>query len=113
MPQQRQLAAIFFADIVGYTALMQNDEASALINLNKFKEELEARVPAFRGKIIQFYGDGCLAVFDSPVDAVSCGKELQLTFQKEPAVPVRIGIHSGDIVFKEGNIFGDSVNVAS
>ena len=111
--QNRKLTAILFADIAGYTALMQSDEAIALTNLNKFKQELETLVPTFRGKIVQFYGDGCLAVFDSPVDAVSCGKELQLTFQKEPSVPVRIGIHSGDIVFKEGNIFGDSVNVAS
>ncbi len=110
---ERKLTAILFADIAGYTSLMQNDEKKALGFLEKFRKEMEARVPASRGKIVQFYGDGCLSVFNSPVDAVNCGKELQLAFQLEPAVPVRIGIHSGDVIIKEGNIFGDSVNVAS
>ena len=111
--QIRKLSAILFADIVGYTALMQSDEARALSSLNKFKAELEVQVPAHQGEILQFYGDGCLAVFDSSVDAVGCAKKIQGTFQTDPKVPVRIGLHVGDVVFREGNVFGDAVNVAS
>lgn len=111
--ENRKLAAILFADIVGYTATMQSNEPQALSRLQKFKFNLEKEVPALNGKIIQFYGDGCLCVFNSSVDAVACAKKLQTTFQSEPKVPVRIGLHAGDIVFKEGNVFGDAVNIAS
>ena len=109
--QQRKLAAILFADIVGYTALMQSDERLALAHLQKFKQSLEQLVPANKGEIIQFYGDGCLATFHSSLEAVACAKKLQTQYQSKPTVPVRIGIHSGDVVFKEGNVFGDAVNM--
>lgn len=109
----RKLAAVLFADIVGYTALMQSDESLALSKLEKFKQALEAQIPANQGEIIQFYGDGCLCVFNSSVDAMTCAKQLQLTFQKAPIVPVRIGLNVGDIVFRDGNVFGDAVNIAS
>lgn len=115
MPEksQRHLAAILFADIAGYTALMQRDEQVALEKLAQFKETLESKTAEFQGNIIQYYGDGCLVVFDSPLDAVGCAKVMQEVFRTEPEVPVRIGIHLGDVVFKEGNAFGDSVNIAS
>lgn len=115
MPEKtkRQLAAIMFADIAGYTAMMQVDEAKALACLTKFKKELEINVPKSQGKIIQFYGDGCLVVFNNAVDSVHSAIDLQTSFQTEPKVPVRIGIHLGDVVFKEDNIFGDHVNIAS
>ena len=119
----RRLAAILFADIAGYTALMQHDEQAALQKLSRFKETLQAKTAEFQGNIIQYYGDGCLVVFDSPVAAVACAEALQRSFQSlprnfgddknEPTVPVRIGLHLGDVVFKEGNVFGDSVNTAS
>lgn len=119
-PSSRRLAAILFADIAGYTALMQHDEQAALEKLARFKQMLEAKTAAFQGNIIQYYGDGCLVVFDSPLDAVGCAKALQQVFRKAPdlpdgevGVPVRIGIHLGDVVFKEGNAFGDAVNIAS
>ncbi len=102
-----------FADIAGYTALMQCDEALALDKLRLFKEELTLKVQEFEGKIIQYYGDGCLIIFTNAVDAVSCAKALQEDFTKDPQVPVRIGIHLGDILLEEGNIFGDSVNISS
>jgi len=111
--QQRKLAAILFADIAGYTALMQSDERLALANLQKFKKSLEQLVPINKGEIIQFYGDGCLATFHSSLDAVACAKKLQAQYQSAPVVPVRIGVHSGDVVFKEGNVFGDAVNITS
>jgi TolB-like protein len=113
MSQSRQLAAIMFADIVGYTALMQASEQQALANLQKFKEQLERDVAENQGKIIQFYGDGCLVIFYSSVDAVVCAQSLQKEFQLEPKVPVRIGLHTGDVVFRDDNVFGDAVNIAS
>jgi len=109
----RRLAAVLFADIVGYTALMQSDESLALSALEKFKQELDTQIPANQGEIIQFYGDGCLCVFNSSVDALTAAKSLQIAFQKVPMVPVRIGLNVGDIVFREGNVFGDAVNIAS
>jgi adenylate cyclase len=119
-PSSRRLAAILFADIAGYTALMQHDEQDALQKLARFKETLEAKTAEFQGQIIQYYGDGCLVVFDSPAAAVACAMEMQRSFQSLPRqvgddkpVPVRIGLHLGDVVFREGNVFGDSVNIAS
>ena len=111
--ERRQLTAILFADIVGYTALMQSNENQALANLQKFKIALEKSVPQNNGAIIQYYGDACLATFNSAADATSCALALQVAFQDEPKVPVRIGLHSGEVVFKEGNVFGDAVNIAS
>ena len=108
-----KLAAILLADIVGYTALMQADEKAALQSLDKFKSVLETLVPLHKGEIIQFYGDGCLAIFNSSVDAMACAKQLQENFQTVPKVPVRIGLHAGDVVLKDDNVFGDAVNIAS
>lgn len=107
----RRLAAILFADITGYTALMQRNEAEALEKLSLFKHTLETKTAEFQGSIVQYYGDGCLVVFDSPFMAVSCAKAMQEVVRD--VVPVRIGIHLGDVVFREGNAFGDAVNIAS
>ena len=109
----RRLAAILFADIAGYTALMQHDEKDALLKLARFKQALEAKTAEFQGTIIQYYGDACLVVFGSPLDAVGCAGALQEFLRMQPEVPVRIGIHLGDVVFKEGNVFGDAVNITS
>ena len=111
--ENHRLAAILFADIEGYTALMQVNEQKALAALEKFKTTLESQVLQHKGEIIQFYGDGCLVTFASSYDAVACANQLQLLFQTAPVVPVRVGIHAGDVVFKDGNVFGDSVNIAS
>lgn len=111
--KKRQLAAILFADIVGYTALMQKDEKSARQNLEKFRNTLNEKIKLYHGQIIQYYGDGCLCTFDSAVDSVQCAKEVQQIFQSEPKVPVRIGLHSGDVFFEADNVYGDAVNIAS
>ena len=113
MPQSRQLAAIMFTDIVGYSATMQQDETAAVEKINRFRQTLEARVSAFNGKIIQYYGDGCLLLFNSSVDAVGLAKKLQEDFNTAPVLPVRIGIHIGDVLLKDENVFGDAVNIAS
>lgn len=113
VPATRRLAAILFADIAGYTALMQRDEQTALQVLNRFKAVLEDRSVEFQGNIIQYYGDGCLIIFNSSVEAAGFAKAVQEDFRKAPHVPARIGIHLGDIIIEKGNAFGDSVNIAS
>lgn len=110
---RRSLAAVMFTDMVGYTALMQEDEALALVRRKRHREVLEETHARFQGKIIQYFGDGTLSVFDSVVDAVRCGIEIQLALKEEPKVPLRIGLHTGDIVFSEEEIIGDGVNIAS
>lgn len=109
----RKLAAILFADIVGYTNLMQQDEVLASAQLRQFQNEMESKVVANRGRIVNFYGDGALCIFDNPLEAVRCAMELQSIYQDTPKVPVRIGIHSGTVVFENDKVFGDSVNLAS
>ena len=110
---KRQLAAVLFADIVGYTALMQKDEASARQMLDKFHFAINTKVESHQGRVVNNYGDGCVCTFDSAVSAMLCAKELQLEFQSLPKVPVRIGLHSGDVFFQKDNVYGDSVNIAS
>jgi len=111
--QSHQLAAIMFTDIQGYTALMQQDEEKAIIFRNRHREVFNAVTKKFKGKILQYYGDGTLSTFNSAINAVKCGIELQLAFRAEPQIPVRIGIHSGDIIFRDDGIIGDGVNIAS
>ena len=113
MTHSRQLAAIMFTDIEGYTSLMQQNEEKAIQARDKHRQVFNSITEKHKGKILQYYGDGTLSIFDSAIDAVKCGIEMQLGFQKDPALPVRIGIHTGDIVFSEDEIIGDGVNVAS
>jgi TolB-like protein/class 3 adenylate cyclase len=113
MAQLHQLAAIAFTDIVGYTAMMQEDENTALENINRFRGCVENHINRFNGRLIQYYGDGCLLLFTSAVNAVLFSKFLQQEFDKEPVLPVRVGIHMGDVLVKDGNVFGDAVNIAS
>jgi class 3 adenylate cyclase len=109
----RRLSSILFADIAGYTALMQEDEDKARVVLQKFRDSLHENVPRYSGEIIQFYGDGVLVLFKSSVEAMNCAIKLQQEFLDTPKVPVRMGLHSGDVVFEDDNVFGNSVNEAS
>jgi len=102
-----------FADIVGYTDLMQRDEASAMEKLDQFKSSLERKIPEHKGEIIQYFGDGCLAIFSSTLDAISCARKLQEHWGQTDNLPVRIGLHLGDVIRKDDNVYGDSVNIAS
>lgn len=112
MPQRR-LAAIMFADIVGYTAMMQQDETDGFIRLERYREILEEKVAAYQGEILNHYGDGSLSVFASTVNAITCAKEIQESLKLPPEVPLRIGIHRGEVVSEGKYIYGDDVNVAS
>lgn len=113
MPQNRQLAAIMFTDIEGYTAIMQHDEVRALSLKDRHREILQQKHNECNGRIIQYYGDGTLSIFQSAVDAVDCALKMQQEFCRPPNVPVRIGLHVGDIILNENHVFGDGVNLAS
>ena len=112
--QERQFLAVLFADIQGYTALMQRDEERGRLVLRNFKEVLTENVTQFRGNIINFYGDGCLCTFENPTDAANCAATLQKNFKSvTPATPVRVGLHQGNVGFEDGNAYGDAVNITS
>jgi len=113
MPSTRKLAAIMFTDIAGYTALMQKSEQSALETRSRHRAIFEPTTAKYGGQIIQYYGDGTLSIFDSTVAAVNCGIEMQHQFMEDPAIPVRVGIHTGDIILSDDDIIGDSVNLAA
>jgi TolB-like protein/class 3 adenylate cyclase len=113
MPQSRKLAAIMFTDIEGYTAIMQQNELKALMLRDRHRLIIENEHRNFNGKVIQFYGDGTLSIFTSVVQAVHCAVTMQQFFCSMPYVPVRIGLHLGDIMMNEGDVMGDGVNVAS
>ena len=110
---KRQLAAIVFTDIVGYTHLMHINEDRALQLRSRHRSILLAAHEKFGGEVLQFFGDGTLSIFPSSVNAVECAVEMQLEYKKEPEVPVRIGIHVGDISYDGTDAFGDGLNVAA
>ncbi len=110
----RKLAAIMFTDIVGYTALMQGDEEVAMKARSRHREVFETQHALHHGEIVQYYGDGALSVFTSAIEAVNCAIEIQRLLQEgEPIVPIRIGVHMGDIVYNQTEVYGDGVNIAS
>lgn len=109
----RQLAAILFADMVGYTALMQENEQLAHAKRKRLKEVLETTISRFNGKVVQYYGDGSLSIFGSAIDCVTSAIHIQQQLQQEPKVALRIGIHTGDVVIEDESIYGDGVNLAS
>ena len=111
--QNRQLAAILFTDIVGYTAMMQQDEQVAVTINKRYMAVMKQSVSSHGGEIVNDYGDGSLCTFSSATKAVECAIEIQQQFQTEPKVPLRIGLHIGEIFFEEGKVFGDGVNIAS
>jgi Predicted integral membrane protein len=113
MPSARQLIAIMFADITGYTAIMQEDEALAMQLRNKLRNNLEKEVMAHHGRILEFRGDGALCSFTSSIEAVQAALKVQLEMQITPTVPLRIGLHTGDVVIDGDTIYGDGVNIAS
>ena len=113
MTSTRQLAAIMFTDIVGYTEMMQNDEAKAVGIIKKYTANLDRIVSSHHGKVNNYYGDGSLCTFSSATDAVQCALELQQNLREAPSVPLRIGLHIGEVLFEEGKALGDGVNIAS
>jgi class 3 adenylate cyclase/TolB-like protein len=118
---ERRLAAIFALDMVGFSRLMEEDEAGTLARQRAHRAELiDPSIAAHRGRIVKGTGDGLLAEFASAVDAVECAAEIQrgMLEREEDAtadrrIAFRIGINVGDIVAEDGDIYGDGVNVAA
>jgi len=109
----RELAAIMFSDVVGYTAIMGRNEHEGLRAVREHRAHLRATLPRFNGRLIGEIGDGTLSSFHSAVDAVNCARELQAALVNDPELRLRIGIHVGDVVFTDDTMLGDGVNVAS
>ncbi|HEU4825643.1 MAG TPA: tetratricopeptide repeat protein, partial [Dongiaceae bacterium] len=121
MAVQRRLTAILSADVVGYSRLMEIDEADTLERLKSLRRRLiEPRIAACSGRIVKLMGDGALVEFASVVDAVACAVEIQRAMaDAEPGITddrrvrFRIGINLGDIMIDDDDIYGDGVNVAA
>src|ERR1700730_86609 len=118
---ERRLAPILAGDVVGYSRLMGADEEGTLARLNAHRREfLEPTVAEYRGRIVKRTGDGILVEFGSAVDATRCAIQTQRGMAQrnadvpaEQRIEIRIGIHVGDIIIEEGDIFGDGVNIAA
>ena len=118
---ERRLAAILAADMVGYSRLMEADEAGTLARLKTHRLELiDPAISKQRGRIIKTTGDGLLVEFQSVADAVQCAVEIQHRMMRRNAdvaparwIQFRIGINLGDVIFEENDLFGDGVNVAA
>ena len=113
MSQSRQLAAIMFTDIVGYTSMMQVNEEKAVAVIKHYNSSLEKLVSQYNGRVVNYYGDGSLCIFPNATDAANCALDLQKELKEDPKVPLRIGLHIGEIFFENDKALGDGVNVAS
>jgi adenylate cyclase len=119
--QRRRLAAILAADVVGYSRLMQADEAGTLAALKARRGEiLQPLVSRHRGRIVKLMSDGVLVEFASAVNAVACAVQLQdamasanASLPEEKRIVLRIGINLGDVMVEGGDLYGDGVNVAA
>ena len=118
---ERRLAAILAADVAGYSRLMEADEEGTLAALRAIRRELgDPKIAEHRGRIVKTTGDGMLVEFASVVDGVRCAVEIQRGMAARNAeiatakrIEFRIGIHQGDIIVEDGDIFGDGVNLAA
>ncbi|MDZ4808621.1 MAG: adenylate/guanylate cyclase domain-containing protein, partial [Bacteroidota bacterium] len=113
MSQTRQLAAIMFTDIVGYTMLMGNDEQKAFELLNKNRQIQKPIIEQYNGRWIKELGDGVMASFNTVSDAVNAAIKIQEACNAANEFKLRIGIHLGEVVFENDDVFGDGVNIAS
>ena len=119
--EQRRLAAILAADVVGYSRLMGRDESGTVARLRAIrKQQLVPLLARCGGRIVKLTGDGVLVEFPSAVDALSAAIELQqvineeaLEQPKDRAILFRMGLHLGDLIVEDDDLFGDGVNVAA
>src|SRR6185437_1059267 len=118
---ERRLEAVLAADIAGYSRLMGADEEGTLERLKACRRALiDPKIAEHRGRLVKTTGDGMLAEFASAVDAVRCGVDIQLAMTStnlnvanSKRIEFRIGIHVGDIISEDDDIFGDGVNIAA
>ena len=109
----KKLKAIVFTDIVNFTQLSAKDEQHALELIDKQREIVKPIVKKHSGEWLKEIGDGLLFSFDSSLDAVNCSIEIQQSLKDVDDFKIRIGIHQGDVFIKDGDVFGDDVNIAS
>jgi adenylate cyclase len=113
LKQKRQLAAIMFTDIVGYTALMGESEEKAL-HIRRINREIhQQQIEAVGGTWLKEMGDGTMASFDTITEAVQAAVEIRKICKKELAIELKIGIHQGEIIHEDEDVFGDGVNIAA
>ena len=119
-PVERKLAAIFAADIAGYSRLMARDEVGTLARLKACRAIIDGLIASHRGRIFNTAGDSVVADFASAVDAVQCAVAVQAAITTENAgggadepMQFRIGVHVGDVMVDGGNLLGDGVNIAA
>ena len=119
-PLERKLAAIFAADVEGYSRLMGIDEEGTLRTLSEFRTITDDRISQHGGRICGTAGDSILAAFGSALAAVQCAVDIQNELarsnndlEKDRRMQFRIGINVGDVMLKDGDIFGDGVNIAA
>ena len=110
--QQRKLAAIMFSDIVGYTSLMGSDERKAFDFIKKNRRIHWRLIRKYKGRLLKEMGDGMLASFSSSMDAIKCAISIQKA-AVDLEIPLRVGIHQGDVIFEKQDVLGDGVNIAS
>ena len=112
-----RLAAVWFADVVGYSDLAARNEPEALARVRAFQETVRTVVAAREGRVVKFLGDGALAEFPNTVAAVEAALALPEAFRARAGAPdaaLRVGIHSGDVASTaDGDLYGDGVNVAA
>jgi formylglycine-generating enzyme required for sulfatase activity/class 3 adenylate cyclase len=117
----RRLAAILIGDIFGYSRLMHQDEDETVARVKRIKRDvLEPTIAEHDGRVVDTAGDGFLAIFDSPVEAVRCGIVIQQSMEarnamlaREQWIQYRIGINLGDVLFEDDGVYGDGINVAA
>ena len=113
MHQDRQLAAIMFTDIVGYSSIMENDESEALYILEINRQIIQVALSQHGGNCIKEIGDGTLSTFHSTVDALVCATKILKLITEYPKLNLRIALHLGDIIQEDKDIFGDGVNITA
>ena len=118
---ERRLAAILATDVVGYSRLVEKDEAGTLSTLKALRREvIDPLLTEHHGRIVKLMGDGALAEFGSVVDAVACAVAVQTVIAEHQAdvpperrIVFRIGINLGDVVVEGEDLLGDGVNIAA
>jgi adenylate cyclase len=117
---ERRLVAILAADIVGYSRHMERDEIGALATLSRLRVVADELIAGHKGRITGTAGDSILAEFSSVVDALDCAVKIQAgvaadgeNLAPEQRMQFRIGVNVGDVMVKDGDIFGDGVNIAA
>lgn len=118
---ERRIAAILAADMVGFSRLIERDEAGTLARQKRHRLDLiDPMIAKYNGRVVKLTGDGMLAEFGSVVDAVQCAVSVQKDMAAREAdqpedrrIRYRIAVNLGDVVFDDGDVYGDGVNIAA